>query len=368
MRCPADGGTLVRTALVPGAVVFACAACTGRAVALPVLRRHLGEGAVRELWRRTGLGASVPVDGVACPSCWRPMGTGTVPTDDDRVEVDVCAACALVWFDPGEHDELPPMPPPPAPAVVDDGMTTEQRQRFAILRVREMAREAASAVARDAPDHLGQALPALLGLPVELAGARLRQQPWATWLLALVVALVSMVGFTDETFFRSLALVPREAVGAFGLTTLTAFFLHGDWLHLLGNLWFLVVFGDDVEDRLGRRRWAALLVAATFAGGVAHCLADPGDWRPCVGASGGISGLIVCYALLLPHARIGFFVRYRWFTCPAWIGLVLWLLVQLFVAWLQVRGFGNVSALAHLGGAAVGLGAWWLWRERAVRA
>ncbi len=97
-------------------------------------------------------------------------------------------------------------------------------------------------------------------------------------------------------------------------------------------------------------------------------LGEPRSEIPCVGASGGISGIIVYYALQFPNARLGIVLRYwyifRWFYSPAYFALVCWLGLQALTAYLHFSGATNVSALAHLGGATAGLIAWLLWRNR----
>jgi membrane associated rhomboid family serine protease len=113
----------------------------------------------------------------------------------------------------------------------------------------------------------------------------------------------------------------------------------------------------------------ALILAAAFAGDVLHVTLDPHSDVPAVGASGGISGVIVFYALQFPHAKLGVMFRYfyylfRWVTMSAFAALILWLALQIFGAFAQVGGFSRVSSLAHLGGAAVGFGLWLLYRWR----
>jgi membrane associated rhomboid family serine protease len=93
---------------------------------------------------------------------------------------------------------------------------------------------------------------------------------------------------------------------------------------------------------------------------------DPRGEIPCIGASGGISGIITFYALQFPHARLGLFVRYHWVNFPAWAALVLWAALQAVGVAQQLAGFSNVSALAHMGGAALGLLAWAAWRAKRV--
>ena len=100
-----------------------------------------------------------------------------------------------------------------------------------------------------------------------------------------------------------------------------------------------------------------------IAGSVLHLLGDPRPNIPCVGASHAISALMAVYALSFPRAQIGlpFFYGMVWLRIPATLVFILWLGLQSLMAWQQVAGFGNVSALAHLGGVIVGGGLWWWW-------
>lgn len=152
-----------------------------------------------------------------------------------------------------------------------------------------------------------------------------------------------------------------------GLTLVTSFFLHGSLLHLIGNGVFLLMFGDNVEDFLGHARYALLLVGASLAGDLIHIFFEPKGELPCIGASGGISGVIMFYALQFPRARLVQMFRFglviRWVRFSAWTAILVWIGLQLFGVWEQISGVSNVSALAHLGGAAFGAGFWFLSRE-----
>ncbi|MCL6507516.1 MAG: rhomboid family intramembrane serine protease [Bryobacteraceae bacterium] len=152
-------------------------------------------------------------------------------------------------------------------------------------------------------------------------------------------------------------------MGYGGITLFTSFFVHASFGHLLGNLYFLLAFGNNVEDRVGHGRFALLLVLATLAGNILHIAFDPRPDIPLIGASGGISGIVLFYALAFPNARIYMMVYFRVFSVPAWAFAVIWLLWQFAVVMAQISGFSGVSALAHLGGAMAGLGCWLLWRR-----
>jgi membrane associated rhomboid family serine protease len=133
------------------------------------------------------------------------------------------------------------------------------------------------------------------------------------------------------------------------------------------NLYFFVVFGASVEDRLGKLWFLALLVAAHLAGVSLHMAADPGGAEPIVGASAGISGVIACYAVAFPQAKLGFFFLVRFIAVRAIWALVLFIVLQMFGAMEQLKGYSQVSYLAHLGGLAVGVVAGLIWRMRSGR-
>jgi membrane associated rhomboid family serine protease len=153
-----------------------------------------------------------------------------------------------------------------------------------------------------------------------------------------------------------------------GLSLITSFFLHAGIVHLLGNLYFLNVFGDNVEDYLGKKRFLFLLIAATVIGGLCHAYIDRASLIPAVGASGGISGLIIFYALLFPNRELGFvwvtgFTRPIWHKFSALTALIVWIIWQYLGFITQIQGQATVSFAAHLGGAATGFLFWLAWKK-----
>lgn len=135
-------------------------------------------------------------------------------------------------------------------------------------------------------------------------------------------------------------------------------FLHGGLLHLLGNLWFLWIVGDNVEGRLGRFGYAIFYLTCGTVAGLAHVWANPRSGIPCVGASGAISGVLAGYVVLFPIARIRFracllFPFFGWrFGLPAFLAIGLWFLEQLGLGRLTEEGSGPtlVAYDAHIGG------------------
>lgn len=155
------------------------------------------------------------------------------------------------------------------------------------------------------------------------------------------------------------------------LTMLTCTFLHADILHLLGNVWFLWVFGDNVEDRFGKVRFLCFYLACGFLASLAEYVSDPHSWRLCVGASGAIAGVMGAYLRLFPSARIltllmlGIWIKV--FEAPAWGLLVFWFACQVISALMTV-GSGAVAGVAwwaHIGGffAGFAFAAWFEKRE-----
>jgi membrane associated rhomboid family serine protease/Zn-finger nucleic acid-binding protein len=296
-----------------------------------------------------------------CPACGKRMAE--VPAgDEDAVELlDVCTVCQFVWFDASEYEALPAIERTPQ---LEEKLSPEAREKLALLEVDTiMERARGSDWGNDSPEEWWQWIPALLGMPVEHEAALLRRLPLVTWSLALLITIVSVFAFSDiEGVVDGLGLIPARTGRYGGLTLLTSFFLHGGLFHLIGNVYFLLVFGDNVEDWLGRWRYALLLACSALVGDALHVLANPESTVPCIGASGGISGVIAFYALRFPRARLGMLVRihywFRWVRMPAYAMFLVWVGVQAFGVWAQLAGFSNVSSLAHIGGACVGFVFW----------
>jgi membrane associated rhomboid family serine protease len=154
------------------------------------------------------------------------------------------------------------------------------------------------------------------------------------------------------------------------VSVLTAMFLHGGWLHLLGNMLFLFVFGNNVEDRLGRLRFLAFYLVCGYAATYGFALFQASSTQPLVGASGAIAGVLGAYLVLYPRARVLSLLTFLFFLpvrLPAWVVLGSWFLLQ----YLYFRGAGvaagsGVAYGAHVVGFVVG--AFLVWGLRSSRA
>ena len=173
-----------------------------------------------------------------------------------------------------------------------------------------------------------------------------------------VVMGVSFYGFYNDTFVDHWALEADDLLRRNGATLITYFFLHGSWMHVLGNLYFFWFFGDSVEDELGTQYYLLTLLAGTVGAALTHALIGPSGYSLLVGASGGISTLGMIYMLRFPRAKLGFFVIVGWIRVPAYLLLGIWIAMQVNLAYQQIAGLTQVSALAHLGGALIGLASW----------
>ena len=142
------------------------------------------------------------------------------------------------------------------------------------------------------------------------------------------------------------------------LAFFSSMFLHGGWIHLLGNMWTLWIFGDNVEDRLGRMRYLALYLASGIAAALMHIYTNSGSLVPTIGASGAIAGIMGAYFRFYPSARVETLVPPFFFgpvfVLPAVLFLGWWFLLQFFNGALslgmQGRGFSGVAWWAHVGG------------------
>ncbi|MBQ0985091.1 rhomboid family intramembrane serine protease [Streptomyces sp. F63] len=164
--------------------------------------------------------------------------------------------------------------------------------------------------------------------------------------------------------FRRWGVVPAELFSGSPealLTPLTAFFIHGGWLHLLGNLLFLHVFGRILEARLGPARYLLLHAGTGYLALAAFAAADPASDQPLVGASGAVSGVLGAFLLLFPRARVTSLFPFLFFLplrFPAWVVLPFWFALQWLASYGSAEGSG-VAHLAHLTGFLAGF--LWAW-------
>jgi len=144
-------------------------------------------------------------------------------------------------------------------------------------------------------------------------------------------------------------------------TIITSMFMHGGWLHLIGNMWFFWIFGNNIEDAFGHVKFVVFYLIAGIAAAFAQIIVAPSSIIPMVGASGAISGVLGAYVVLYPHARIhtllplGFFITTV--QLPAYVMLGLWIALQVLGGLTAATGpeRGGVAFMAHIGGFVAGM-------------
>ncbi len=225
-----------------------------------------------------------------------------------------------------------------------------------------------------------------------------RSFPLVTWLIVIVNVLVfvlielplsqsalnnliSTYGVTPSQCAApilkgfSLARIPGLGIlfGGCAVPLITSMFLHGGWLHIIGNMWVLIIFGDNVEDRMGSVRYFIFYLVCGVVSGLTQAFIAPTSQVPAIGASGAIAGVLAAYLVFFPRARVVTLVPLfilPWFiNIPAVIFIVIWFLLQFFsgVASLGAATSGGVAYWAHVGGFISGLLLVWFFGARQRR-
>jgi len=173
-------------------------------------------------------------------------------------------------------------------------------------------------------------------------------------------AFVFEFGVVPVLIERALAGVGQYTLAMTLPTILTSMFLHGGWLHIIGNMWFLWIFGDNIEDHLGHFRYLLFYLACGVAAAITHIIFNLSSNEPTVGASGAIAGVMGAYVILYPRARVLTLVFFFLWWIPAWVFLGYWFLIQfLSGAAMSVaetsRSTGGIAFWAHVGGFVAGI-------------
>jgi len=188
----------------------------------------------------------------------------------------------------------------------------------------------------------------------------------AAWVLELSLSPEDL-----ERFLFIYGVVPAD----FHFPTLfTSMFLHGSWSHILGNMWYLWIFGDNVEDQFGHGKFVVFYVLCGVAAALGHMLLNAGSMLPTIGASGAIAGVMGAYFIMYPHSRVLTLVPiflYDVIEVPAIALLGFWFLMQLFSAGAVATSTsgtgGGVAFAAHVAGFLVGMGGVFVFRKRDAR-
>jgi membrane associated rhomboid family serine protease len=189
-------------------------------------------------------------------------------------------------------------------------------------------------------------------------------------LVIAIIALNALAFLFEQTlsdrelalFVRVYGVVPASFTWS---SVFTSMFLHGGWMHILGNMLFLWIFGDNVEDRLGHGRFVVFYLLCGMVAALAHVMSEPGSLIPTIGASGAVAGVMGAYFVLYPHSRIltllPLFIFWQVIEVPAVLFLGLWFALQLFsgvgtmLMATQGAPAGGIAFWAHVAGFVAGV-------------
>jgi membrane associated rhomboid family serine protease len=321
----------------------------------------------RELSRAAGLKFDDSVTGAAlsagrrtqhrCPCCAVYLYEREVEKGSG-IFIDQCPHCAGVFTDKGEFGSIQ--------AFFRKAGAPVRR-----VEIDSNGRREGAPVTLDSESSWLVLFQYLTGLPLEVDLPQTLFPPVVTALIvANVAALIASYAFGLKETVLALGLVPADVTaGRHIYTFLTSMFLHGGIFHLIGNMYFLYVTGDNVEERLGWWQFLCFYLVAGVAADLAHVVGWPGSGIPAVGASGAISGVIGAYVVFFPSVRFQmrwfyFFWKHITFRWPVWVYFGLWVLVQALFAALGVPG---VAWWAHIGGFVFGVAVALYLRSRETR-
>jgi membrane associated rhomboid family serine protease len=200
-------------------------------------------------------------------------------------------------------------------------------------------------------------------IPLTDASRRPRRFAVATATIILVNAVVFLLELMGgDTFVKQWSVIPADIVaGRHWVTILTAMFMHGGWMHILGNMVFLWAFGPEVEDAMGPLPYLVFYLVSGLVASLAQIIAMPGSTVPNLGASGAIAGVMGAFLITYPRDQIKTVLFFGWFArvtlIPAALLIGLWFLIQLFsqVGAVADVDTGGVAYMAHVGGFIFGM-------------
>lgn len=272
---------------------------------------------------------------VDCPNCHHMLTRLDVGGATPIAEIDQCENCGGIWFDHAEMDRLEALQAWAKEKQRINSETTWGNWWFQLLSQ----------------------------MPVEF-NIQPRRFPLVTAVLIAINVLIFLfqASTPQEAWIDLAARSDRVLAGQDLETLFTSMFLHGGWLHLLGNMYMLYILGDNVEDVLGRWRYLVFYLVCGLVAVVAFVVLSPGSSVPMLGASGAIAGVMAAYFILFRQSKLTFMFLVIQRKMPVWIWLGVWFLLNLF---MSITSFGmmdesgGVAWVAHVGGFLAGLAIIW---------
>ncbi len=356
-RCPKCTISLKPFSL-NGLNYLSCNSCDGQFVSLFNLNQSVDNNTVIELWNQSFKANSHETR--TCPSCVGSMKVFNfnIPSGNTSIEVDLCRPCKSIWLDSNEEAQLagPNELTPSTPKILNTATAAASSTAFPPI---EQGKKNSHFQSARPPGGLATLI-TLMGMPIELKKDVHKKPPIITWLLIVFSVISSFMAFTDETLFNFLQFSTNKPFAEQIRSSVTVFFVHGGWMHLIGNMYFLFVFGDNVESDLGKFRYILLVVLGTLVSTFAFTFTD-NSGIPLVGASGGISALMGYYLLRFPKRK--FVVSYflNWFYISSMVFGALYILKDLAGMFM---GGSNVAHISHLSGVVIGAIFYFIFKQR----
>lgn len=333
MQCPRCSAALV-SAQAGTVVVDACTVCRGAWYEHKDATQGLDADAEIQKLVAAGSAKLKGQSGMRCPQGHGPLSTYRCEAPDQhraKVEIDTCQKCKGVWLDADEAHVL----------------------------------QKVAAQSGDVKSGFGWYLLQLVsGIPLEVYNP-VKRKPVALWLI--ILACIGVFGWELvlasrnhlEWFILNFGLVPNDLIHGKNLWSIvTHMFMHGGFAHIFGNLVYLYIFGDNIEDKIGRPKFVLLYFVCGLFAAAGQFAAGYNSTVPMVGASGAIAGILGAYLILFPKVRVFvvvFFIRFKisvWFYLGIWIGMNL--LMGSAAALDGAEGAHGVAWWAHVGGFVAG--------------
>ena len=323
---------------IKGHEVDHCFRCGGSFLEKGKEAKILGESSSSDYWKGTEICERKGPRNVLCPKDQESLISYSVGFEENNVEVDLCPKCEGLWLDPKEGKKL-----------------------FDIVL---HAGQDKAATFNEKPGFKSYLFQAFSGMPVE-AWNPVHHRPVLTLLLIVTLVFIFIMQFSIPGFSESFVLYPKQFLAGESIWTLiTAGFLHSSVAHLLGNLYFLYIFGDNVEDHLGKARFCLVYLCAIAVSSLSFVLARFGGDTGVVGASGAIAALMGAYIVIFPRIKLYFTVFFFPVRLSVTWYLSFWLLFNIV---MMLWGKGGVAWSAHIGGFVFGLGVGYFFRFRSIQ-
>lgn len=335
--------------------IDSCASCNSQLLTLAALKKLTSDELARSIWTLSLRQQQSSVH--ACPLCSQRMLEVYVSTNE--TEIDLCPHCQAVWLDRGEAQQLDLTDEHYSvePFAFDPRLTPDAQKELALLGSEFLQQQHEQLKGNNPPDSLSQKILGYIGFPISLSYLKECTQPWISLTLAALIVLVYPFTFQNiEQYGLLFGIIPAQGFFASLARSFSASFIHSEAIHVIGNLYFLLVIGMRIEQQLSNKNFLILLCVSSMSTGLMLALSNSTETVPYIGSSGVLFGLLAYYIIQSPLARWSFVMwignRPFWYSLPTFILAIPWVFYTVII---QIYSHHALSAFAVLGGALGGL-------------